>query len=162
MAREFICSFSFLLRAQFDQLQIKFRSQGKHLPSVKKDSSIISGPFEIMPLHKPAQWLTNCRTHWFFCLGVILLYCHLVVWFFCDPMDCSPPGSSFHGFSQARILEWVAISFSRGFSQPRDWTQVSWIDSRILYRWGTREAPEVLQGLLNIHAVLPGWLWLGD
>ena len=36
----------------------------------------------------------------------------------CDPMDCSPPGSSIHGISQARILEWVAISFSRGSSSP--------------------------------------------
>ena len=43
----------------------------------------------------------------------------------CDPMDCSPPGSSVHGISQARILEWVAISFSRGSSQPRDQTRVS-------------------------------------
>ena len=43
----------------------------------------------------------------------------------CDPMDCSPPGSSVHGILQARILEWVAISFSRGSSQPRDRTQVS-------------------------------------
>ena len=40
----------------------------------------------------------------------------------CDPMDCSPPGSSVHGISQARILEWVAISSSMGSSQPRDWT----------------------------------------
>ena len=38
----------------------------------------------------------------------------------CNPMDCSPPGSSVHGILQARILEWVAISFSRGASQPRD------------------------------------------
>ena len=37
-----------------------------------------------------------------------------------NPMDCSPPGSSVHGIFQARILEWVAISFSRGSSQPRD------------------------------------------
>ena len=43
----------------------------------------------------------------------------------CDPMDCSPPGSSVHGILQARILEWVAISFSRGSSPPRDQTQVS-------------------------------------
>ena len=40
----------------------------------------------------------------------------------CDPMNCSPPGSSVHGILQARILEWVAISFSRGSSRPRDWT----------------------------------------
>ena len=38
----------------------------------------------------------------------------------CNPMDCSPPGSSVHGILQARILEWVAISFSRRSSQPRD------------------------------------------
>ena len=41
-------------------------------------------------------------------------------WFICDPVDCSPPGSSVHGISQARILEWVAIPFSRELSQPRD------------------------------------------
>ena len=48
----------------------------------------------------------------------------------CDPMDCSPPGSSIHGILQARILEWVAISFSRGSSRTRDQTQVSRIAGR--------------------------------
>ena len=43
----------------------------------------------------------------------------------CYPMDCSLPGSSVHGIFQARVLEWVAISFSRGSSQPRDQTWVS-------------------------------------
>ena len=43
----------------------------------------------------------------------------------CNPMDCSPPGSSVHGISQARILEWVDISFSRRSSQPRDQTRAS-------------------------------------
>ena len=46
-------------------------------------------------------------------------------WLFCDPMDYSPPGSSVHGISQARILEWVAISSSRVLSWPRDWTYIS-------------------------------------
>ena len=45
----------------------------------------------------------------------------------CDPMDCNPPGSSVYGILQARILEWVAIPFSRGSSWPKDWTQVSCI-----------------------------------
>ena len=45
----------------------------------------------------------------------------------CDPMDCSPPGSSVHGILQARTLEWVAISSSKGSSQPRDLTNVSYI-----------------------------------
>ena len=43
----------------------------------------------------------------------------------CYPIDCSPPDSYVHGLFQAKILEWVAISFSRGSSQPRDWTHVS-------------------------------------
>ena len=43
----------------------------------------------------------------------------------CNPMDYSPPVSSVHGISQARILEWVAISFTRGSFTPRDWTHVS-------------------------------------
>ena len=45
----------------------------------------------------------------------------------CDPMDCSPPGSSVHGIFQARILEWVTISYSRGSSWPRYRTYVSYV-----------------------------------
>ena len=48
----------------------------------------------------------------------------------CDPMDCSLPGSSIHGIFQARILEWVANSFSRRSSRLRDWTRVSRIVAR--------------------------------
>ena len=55
-------------------------------------------------------------------------------------MDCSPPGSAVYGISPARILEWVAISFSRGSSQPRDQTHISCTDRWILYPWATREA----------------------
>ena len=54
----------------------------------------------------------------------------------CDAMDCSPRGSSVHGILQARILEEVAIAFSRGSSQPRDRTHVSYISCigrQILY-----------------------------
>ena len=74
-------------------------------------------------------------------------------------MDCSLPGSSVRGILQTRILEWVAISFSRGSSQPRDWTWVSCIGRRILYCWTTGEARVLLLAsstnrseiLLNIH-----------
>ena len=58
----------------------------------------------------------------------------------CDPIDCSLPGSSIHGIFLARVLEWVAISFSREFSQPRDWTWVSHIAGRRFTVWATREA----------------------
>ena len=53
----------------------------------------------------------------------------------CNPMDCSLPGFSVHGTSQARILEWVAISFSRRSSRPRDWTRVCHIVGRHFTVW---------------------------
>ena len=56
----------------------------------------------------------------------------------CDPRDCSLPGSSIHGIFQASVLEWVAISFSRGSFQPRDRTQVSRIVGRRFTLWATR------------------------
>ena len=65
------------------------------------------------------------------------------VWLFATPMDCSPPGSSIHGILQARILEWVAITSSRGSSQPRDQTHVpciSCIGRQILYHWAPWKA----------------------
>ena len=57
----------------------------------------------------------------------------------CDPMDCSLPCSSIQGIFQARVLEWIAISFSRGPSQPRNWTWVSCIVGRCFTIWATRE-----------------------
>ena len=57
----------------------------------------------------------------------------------CDPMNCSLPGSSLHGILQARVLEWIAISFSRGSSRPRDRARVSRIPGRCFNPWATRE-----------------------
>ena len=59
----------------------------------------------------------------------------------CYPVDCSPPGSSIHRILQARILERVAISFSKRSSWPRDRTQVSHIAGRRFNLWATREVP---------------------
>ena len=58
----------------------------------------------------------------------------------CDPMDSSLPASSVHGIIQARILEWVAISFSRGSSQPRERTPVSCMAGTFFTVWATKEA----------------------
>ena len=58
----------------------------------------------------------------------------------CDPMDCSLQGSSVHGIFQARVLEWVVVSFARGSSRPRDRTRVSHIAGRCFTVWATREA----------------------
>ena len=90
----------------------------------------------------------------------------------CEPVDCSPPGSSVHGISQARILEWVAISSCRGSSRPRDPTHVSCTGRRIPYHWAIREAQEspghvLLQGFWSACVGVPGgrgsssWSW-GD
>ena len=61
----------------------------------------------------------------------------------CDPMDCNLPGFSVHGILQARVLEWVAISFFRGSSWPKDRTRVSHIVGRRFNLWATREAPKL-------------------
>ena len=60
-------------------------------------------------------------------LSVIIYYCcvRILCLTLCNPMDCSPPGSPVYGILQARILEWIAISFSKGSSRPRDQNQVS-------------------------------------
>ena len=76
----------------------------------------------------------------------------------CDPMGYSPPASSVHGILQSRILMWVAISSSRGSSQPRDQTQVSCIGSWILYHWATWEALIVGAGIK--FWIKPTWLRL--
>ena len=71
--------------------------------SFKKLSPVLS--LQRWPSHSEDACVLSCFSH---------------VPTLCDLMDCSPPGSSVHGISQARILKWVAIPFSRGSSQPRD------------------------------------------
>ena len=72
---------------------------------------------------------------------------------FWDPTDYSLPGSSVHGISQARILEWVSISLSHRSSQPRDRICVSFIGRQILHHWPTREV--LLWGLFICYR--SGW-----
>ena len=88
----------------------------------------------------------------------------------CNPMNQSLPGSSVHGTFQAKILEWVAIPFTRGSSQPRDWTQVFCIGRQILYHWATwkalpivfirkqsqREMDSLAQDHCNLHKTKSG------
>ena len=75
----------------------------------------------------------------------------------CNPTDCSLLGSSVHVILQARILEWIAISSSRGSSWPRDWTHLSYascISREILYHWATWEAAWVA------HKTVTQTMWL--
>ena len=70
--------------------------------------------------------------------------CLTLLW----PMDCNLPGSIVHGISQARILEWVTVSFSSGSSWPKDWTLVSCTGRRIPCHWAIREAQLLWKYLL--------------
>ena len=80
---------------------------------------------------------------WFKCVTFIVCFVKVKVTqsfvTFCNPMDCSLPGSSVHGILQARILKWVAIPFSRGSSQPRNRTQISHIAGRFFTILATRK-----------------------
>ena len=103
--------------------------------------------FKVMIIKMIKDMWSRClrKNSWlFFQLNqgpVLSLSCVLL---FCDPVDCSPPGSSVHGVSRARILEWVVISFSRGSSWSRDWICTSCMYlvhcRQVLYDWATREA----------------------
>ena len=75
----------------------------------------------------------------------------------CNPMDCSPPGSSVHGILQARILQWVAISFSRGASRPRDRNCVSYVSCSYfsVLIWTSLEA----QTAKNLPAIQETQVW---
>ena len=75
-----------------------------------------------------------------------------------DPVDYSLPGSSVHGILPARILEWVAISFSKGSSPPRDQTWVSHIGGRFFTVWAIREALTVQSHLLKVWVKILGFL----
>ena len=81
--------------------------------------------FEYYPLDRQTQNIIKWKdsgSRWKWRTHVLSCYSHVRL---CNPMDCSPSGSSVHGIFQARILEWVAISFSRGSSWPRDQTHIS-------------------------------------
>ena len=99
-----------------------------------------SGPAD-SPLNNPVKWILYLHFYRKEYEGLVILVTQLIqdrkICMYaqscptlCNPMDCSPPGSSVHGIFQARILERDAISFSRGSSWPRDWTQVSCIAGR--------------------------------
>ena len=111
----------------------------------------------------PSWWISHVSLRRM-CILLLLIYKSEVAQLcptLCHPMDCSPPGSSVHGILQARVLEWVAISSSRGTFQPRDRTQVSCVAGRRFTFWATREAPSVqfssVQSLSRVRLFATPW-----
>ena len=81
---------------------------------------------------------------------VVVVFGCLVVSNSLDPMDCSLPALLFMGFPKQEKLEWVATSFSRGSSWPRDWARVSWTAGKFFAIWATRETPTYKDAFRNI------------
>ena len=115
-------------------------------PSLKQRNTILE-EFVIFEIKKPIKkcfWdvYLFCGLYYALCCLINVWVCLVIKWCptLCDPIDCSPPGSSVHRIFQERILEWVSISSSRGSSWPRDQTCVSCISRQILYHWDAREA----------------------
>ena len=82
-----------------------------------------------------------------------------------DPMDCSLPGSSVHGILQSSILEWVAMSSSRGSSWPRNRTHISCTAGGFFTAWATSEVQQKLALFLDASGIQTRWLcessWMG-
>ena len=100
--------------------------------------SFLQGVFQSQESNPCLLWLLHCRQI-LDCWatggeGEVAQSCPTL----CDPVDCNLLGFSDHGILQVRIPEWIAISFSRGSSRPRDWTQVSCIVNRHFAVWATR------------------------
>ena len=90
----------------------------------------------------------------FICLKVKVLVIQLCLTIRIS-VDCSPSGSSFYGIFQARILEWVAIFFSRRSFPPRNWTSVSHISGRLFTIWATKEAWQAWINASEVHGAKP-------
>ena len=81
-----------------------------------------------------------------------VLSCFSCVWLFETPWTVDQQAPLSMGILQARILEWVAMPFSRGSSQPRDWTQVFYVDAGFFTVWVTRESQDYWVGSLSLYA----------
>ena len=122
------------------KLSLKAKSkcspQSKHFPLPLMS---LSPEFSIW-LMKPSSTTISLKPVTSLCFSFPLLSAPQSYLILCNSMDCSPPVSSVHGIFQARILEWVVISFSSGSSQPRDRIQVSNTARRFFINWVMREA----------------------
>ena len=112
------------------------RPTGSRTHTCCHSSSVVYFYFVMSNSHALAEkWVKSCLCVW------VAQSCLTL----CNPMDCSSLGYSVPGILQERILEWVAIPFSRGSSQLRGWTRVSHIAGRFFTIWTTREAQTLLR-----------------
>ena len=131
-------------------MRIQELMKGFHLTRKRNERWLLNIHSKITKLKTTlATLVQNIHNNYYlFSTSYVLDKCVLVAQLWptlCNPMDCSPSGSSVHGILQARILEWVAIPFSRQSPWLRAQTLVSCIVVRFFNVWTTREAPYVRQ-----------------
>ena len=113
------------------EMQYKYLEKKKKVHTfLKTHPFLVTVRFPLWPARKPnGQKINYSPLMDSLVVLVWLLSCPAL----CNCMDCSLPGSAMHGIFQARILEWVTVSFSRGSSQPRDWTHIFCLAHGLLF-----------------------------
>ena len=129
------CSFSHYLQkiSNFISYRVSYANATSDLSSTASHSLYPKG---ILVLQAWICFTFSCTTYEILCAFVLSHFSCITT--LCDPMDCSPPGSSVHRILQARILEWVTMPSARGSFQPRGQThisQVSCISKQVLCHW---------------------------
>ena len=130
------------LRLLFSLLGPKTPSMGKYYAILLDDPNVTIwvnkplNPPTVIPSHLEKEILHDCLEFLETVYPHKCVSAHLCPTL-CNPMDCSPPGSSVHGIIQARIQNWVDIPFSRGSSPLRDWTKIFYIAGRFFTIWAT-------------------------
>ena len=122
------------------KMQIKMSYHLKLLAWQKSESWIILGLGKMQAATRNVNWYSHSSKLYTACCCCLVIKSCLTL---CYPTDWSLLGSSVHGIFQARILEWVAISFSRGSSWPRDQTHISCIGRWIHYHWATSTTQQI-------------------
>ena len=122
-------------------------------------SSALCGPlWQVKMVCVFTDWqrtrLSNSHFHFSQCLTLSVYDCVCVLVTQSCLTLCNPMGYTVHGIPQARILEWVAIPFSKGSSQPRLWTQVSHIAGSFFTSWATREAQCIWLAMFNVSITI--------
>ena len=127
-------SVCWVFAAVFLQLSLRFHMPCDEVREKKVSMAHLNNPQFISCIHerRPLLWTLPCGSH-----AMLSHFSHVPL---CNPVDCSPPGSYVHRILQARILEWVAISSSRGSSQLRDRPRVSCAAGRFFTTNTTCEA----------------------
>ena len=128
-------------------LTSKLRTEGDQEPTRQNGEGYLwPSACSLFTPGKALSWQTDCG-----CFNVCECLVAQLCLTLCNPLDCSLPGSYVHGIFQARVLEWVVISSSRGSSQTRDWTCVSCNADRFFTHWDHKHLLKFWNGIAGSY-----------